>query len=567
MLLLGLESVRFLLLYLQNPLFRCNNDHQDDKNSGIVFDRRGDLMLALCEAFLGLSYEGYRAMVSWLTTLYSSREVFVRCLVEPLLIQLERGLHPNAGPLRRLVPLVAAVLQWLYVTSERAGGIAKPDDFWSPAIAKLDPGRSFRDLKQWKRASREQRATHFFLCSHSFLFSPSTKRNLLAIENEMEMISTAVSEAGGVSYNAEERTISIKEPYYVLKVDRKKMFQETLQKVKLAKATDLRKKLKVVFVGEDGIDAGGVTREFFHLLSEDLFDVNSGMWSDRYDSVGGEPITWFNSDCSWNDEGYYLVGILVGLAVYNSVLLDVNFPPAVYRKLLALPLGLEDVVDQRLKKSFQQLLDYPDDDVEDVFCLTFSLSWMALGREKIIELKPGGSEIVVTSANKEEYVRLYVKWLLEESIYPQFESFERGFMQVMENSTLDFMSPFELELLVVGSPILDFDALEENASYEGFDDPQNSPVIRHLWAWLKNGTSKETRLQFLRFATGTSKAPIGGLGKLPFKIQKNGDKKQQLPTSHTCFNVLLLPDYGDDYDLVAERLGRAVLECEGFGLE
>jgi len=545
------ESVRFLLLYLQCPLFAENGD------DGVVFDRRGDLTLLLCEAFLGLSYEGYRAMVMWVTALYP-REVFVRCLIKPLLRQLERGLDPNAGPVQRIVPLVVAVLQWLYVTSERAGGIARPEDFWSNAIGSRDPRLAFRDLVRWKKSDRRQRSCSFFLCSHAFLFSPATKRNLLAIENEMEMIATATS--NGVTYNAAEHAFEI-QPYWVLEVNRENLLEQTLQKVKAAKATDLRRKLKVVFQNEEGIDAGGVTREFFQLLSAQLFDVNSGMWSTRFDE---EDITWFNSDCFWNDEGFYLVGILVGLAVYNSVLLDVHFPPAVYRKLLGLPLGLEDMVDSRLGKSLQQLLDYGGDDVEDVFCLTFSLEWMDLGTESTIELKAGGADAPVTSANKEEYVRLYVKWLLEESINPQYDAFERGFMKVMEHSTLDFMSPQELELLVVGSPELDFDALEGNTTYEGYD--AEAPVIHHFWSFLK-GASEETRLQFLRFATGSSKAPIGGLGKLPFKIQKNGEQKQQLPTSHTCFNTLLLPDYGDDYDLLAERLGRAVLECEGFGLQ
>jgi hypothetical protein len=30
---------------------------------------------------------------------------------------------------------------------------------------------------------------------------------------------------------------------------------------------------------------------------------------------------------------------------------------------------------------------------------------------------------------------------------------------------------------------------------------------------------------------------------------------------------LLLPDYGDNYDKLKNLLGRAILECEGFGLE
>jgi ubiquitin-protein ligase E3 A/E3 ubiquitin-protein ligase HERC4 len=286
------------------------------------------------------------------------------------------------------------------------------------------------------------------------------------------------------------------------------------------------------------------------------------MWSTRFED--GQ-VTWFNSDCSWNDEGYFLCGVLVGLAVYNSVLLDVNFPPAVYRKLLGLPLGLEDMVDEEVKSGLQQLLDYEGDDVEDIFCLTFDVNWMDLGVEKRRELKPGGSNIPVTSANKEEYVLLYVKWILVDSIYPQYEAFEAGFMKVMENSSLDLLRPEELELLVVGTPELDFEALEKNTKYEGGYDA-DSDVVKNFWRFVKNAPP-DTQLDFLRFATGSTRAPIGGLGEMSFKIQRAGPDSDQLPTSHTCFNTLLLPDYGDNYEKLERNLGRAILECEGFGLQ
>lgn len=543
------EQVRFLLLYIQCPLFVEDN--------GVNFDLRGDLILSLCETILGLSYEGYKALLSWATSIYP-RERFVGFLVQPLIAQLKKGLSVEAGAGRRPVPAIVAVLRWLYNASERAG-IAVPEDFYCHAIADTNSRWVVEDLLRYKEADKHQRAAHFFLCDNSFLFSPSTKRSLLQIENEMNMLRVAV--ASGVTYNVEESTFEL-DPFYVLDVDREHILSQTLRKVAKAEPKDLRKKLKVVFKGEDGIDAGGVTREFFQLLSAQLFDVSSGMWSTRFDD---EQIIWFNSDCTWNDEGYYLVGILVGLAVYNDVLLDVRFPQAVYRKLLGLSLGLEDLPDEEVKSGFQQLLDYKCDDVEDIFCLTFDVTWIDLGEERKKELKEGGSNIPVTSDNKEEYVLLYVKWLLVDSIYPQYEAFERGFMRVMEDSTLELLRPEELELLVVGSPELDFQALEKNTKYEGGYDSESN-VVRNFWRFVQNA-APATQEKLLKFATGSSKAPIGGLGELPFMIQKAGPDSMQLPTSHTCFNTLLLPDYGDNYEKLEDRLGRALLECEGFGLQ
>ena len=551
------ESVRCLLLYIK--FF-----DRDTADTEVVFDRLGDCISALCETILSLPFEGYKALLTWATSIYP-RDLFVSMLVQPLLVQLEYGLEIDVGDngvehihlSRRAIPVIVAVLRWLHSASERVDDIASPQDFYSSGISKIPTENLYNDLAQLKRASKSQRATNFFLCANPFLMSPATKRDLIFMENQTEMVKVITQ---NVQYDAEHGVFTI-DPYFALEIEREHLLHQTLDSIKKASPSDLRKKLNVVFKGEEGVDAGGVTKEFFQLLSESLFDVSSGMWTDRF----GPDVTWFNSDCSWDSEGYELVGVLVGLAVYNSVLLDVHFPTAVYRKLLGLPLGLEDMVDEELKKGFQQLLDYDGDDVEYVFCMAFEVTWANLGQEQKIELKPNGSNIPVTSNNKEEYVLLYVKWLLVDSIQPQWDAFEKGFQRIMDASSLDLFRPEELELLVVGTPELDFDALEANTEYEGGYDKE-SPVVINFWRFVKEA-SREEQLKFLKFATGSPKAPIGGLGALSFKIQRAGPDSPQLPTSHTCFNTMLIPDYGDDYDKLSERLGRAILECEGFGLQ
>ncbi|CAN0401986.1 unnamed protein product, partial [Ectocarpus sp. 13 AM-2016] len=101
---------------------------------------------------------------------------------------------------------------------------------------------------------------------------------------------------------------------------------------------DLRKRLKVVFRGEDGVDEGGVAKEFFQLLTVQLFDQSFGMFVPA--GEGGR-VLWFNKDCVWADEEYGLVGLLVGLAVYSGVILDVPLPLVVFKKVLGEQLSLE----------------------------------------------------------------------------------------------------------------------------------------------------------------------------------------------------------------------------------
>ena len=139
-------------------------------------------------------------------------------------------------------------------------------------------------------------------------------------------------------------------------------------------------------------------------------------------------------------------------------------------------------------------------------------------------------------------------------------------MQVMETSSImHVLRPDELELLIVGTPDLDFSALKDNTEYEGGYDA-DTPVVVNFWRFVQE-SEHETQVRLLKFSTGSCRAPIGGLGNLFFKVQNGDPEGRQLPSSHTCFNTLILPDYGDDYDRLKYALSRAILECEGFGLQ
>lgn len=67
-----------------------------------------------------------------------------------------------------------------------------------------------------------------------------------------------------------------------------------------------------------------------------------------------------------------------------------------------------------------------------------------------------------------EYVGLYVKYILNKSIYRQFAAFYHGFHSVCASNALIMLQPKEVEMLVCGSPHLDLDALEKVTKYEGY---------------------------------------------------------------------------------------------------
>lgn len=82
-----------------------------------------------------------------------------------------------------------------------------------------------------------------------------------------------------------------------------------------------------------------------------------------------------------------------------------------------------------LGQGLQQLLDYPGD-VEADLGTSFCVEEEIFGELQAHELKPGGCNIAVTNSNRQEYVELYTKWVLEDSVQTQFAAFSQGFHQV-----------------------------------------------------------------------------------------------------------------------------------------
>ena len=122
---------------------------------------------------------------------------------------------------------------------------------------------------------------------------------------------------------------------------------------------------------------------------------------------------------------------------------------------------------------------YTDPDFEQVFYQNFTVECEVYGEKKVIELKPGGADIFISRENVEEYIDLYIKWLFTDSCSSQFNSFKKGFENVCKSEFIECMQPDELELLICGSPVLDFHELEKSTKYDnGFN--KNHPVVRYI---------------------------------------------------------------------------------------
>lgn len=100
--------------------------------------------------------------------------------------------------------------------------------------------------------------------------------------------------------------------------------------VNVANKSVLKRPLKVTFAGEEGVDAGGVRKEMFQLLTRRLLVPEFGMFTEEA-GAGGRRYLWPNCDSLEPPVNFELVGSLLGLALFNSVILDVAFPLVLYR--------------------------------------------------------------------------------------------------------------------------------------------------------------------------------------------------------------------------------------------
>ncbi|GAA5925096.1 hypothetical protein JCM3775_006364 [Rhodotorula graminis] len=451
---------------------------------------------------------------------------------------------------------------WMVRSSARVGSLlfaanvktrhVAASTFYVTLVDSLGEAALIQDFQAW-----EAQTGHFSLCQYPFLLSLGAKLTLLAFDGERQMIDRA-REAYRASFGSSEA----ESPLLVLRVRREHLVADSLRQISLNRF-NLKKPLRVKWEGEEGIDAGGLRKEWFLLLCRQLFDPQFGMFVPDPDSN----LCYLNPGALGMEDDFWLVGVVVGLAVYNSATLDLPLPLAIYKKLSFEPLGLADLaqVQPALARGLQQLLDYDgaDGTVEDVFCRAFVGAYEAWGETVEEELVEGGREVAVTEENRKDYVRLLVDFLLSKSVSPQFDAFAEGFHEVCAGSALSLFKAQELELVVRGSTeALDVDALRGVTVYEGF--APDEPTIDAFWSTF-HAFSPEQQRRLLAFITASDRLPATGTAGLTLKLQCSGDDTARLPSASTCFNTLILPRYRTRV-VVESMLVRAVEDSEGFGL-
>ena len=420
----------------------------------------------------------------------------------------------------------------------------------------------------------QQQRKKFSFCRYPFLLSLGVKISIM--EYETRRIMEYHAEMAFLDSLDKGKNIPV---YFKIRVRRDHIVQDSLNAIKEHQGEFL-KSLRIEFINERGIDAGGLRKEWFMLLTKKFFDKNSIL----FETVSESRYTWFiiyppGASSAKNIKLlhlYFLFGVVVGLAIFNGVILDLKFPRLFYKKMCNEQIGFADYLElyPETGRNLQRLLDYDNEDFVDVFSLTFETviknkditNDLNANQTCSIELCNGGSKRVVTLKNKHEYVHLWINYYLNTNVNEQFSQFMKGFNKVFDGcNSIKLFNSEELERLLCGdiqSKEYDFVMLRSVTKYkDGYTD--KTPVIEWFWDIISHwGIKLQSKL--LQFVTGSDRIPATGINTLSFRISRLSEGDDTLlPVAHTCFNELSLPEYSDK-KILQSKLIFAITECQGF---
>uniref|UniRef100_A0A671XSS1 E3 ubiquitin-protein ligase n=1 Tax=Sparus aurata TaxID=8175 RepID=A0A671XSS1_SPAAU len=354
-----------------------------------------------------------------------------------------------------------------------------------------------------------------------------------------------------------------------ISVSRQTLFEDSFQQIMNVKPYDLRRRLYIIMRGEEGLDYGGIAREWFFLLSHEvlnpmycLFEYagknNYCLQINPASSINPDHLTYFR-----------FIGRFIAMALYHGKFIDTGFTLPFYKRMLDKKPTLKDLesIDPEF---YNSIMWVKENNLEECGVeLYFAQDMEILGKVSTHQLKDDGENELVTEENKEEYISLLTDWRFTRGVEEQTKAFLDGFNEVVPLEWLRYFDEKELELMLCGMQEIDLTDWQKNTIYRHYT--KNSKQIHWFWQVVKE-MDNEKRIRLLQFVTGTCRLPVGGFTELigsngpqKFCIDKVG-KETWLPRSHTCFNRLDLPPYRS-LEQLREKLLFAIEETEGFGQE
>ncbi len=312
----------------------------------------------------------------------------------------------------------------------------------------------------------------------------------------------------------------------------------------------------VKFRGEAGLDAGGLSREFFQLASSQLVAPDLGLF--RPTSDGTYDLVEDKDAATAHDKNpapwFTFAGQLLGKALLEghhlSTLFHLN--RLLLKYVATEPIELDDLelADPELHQNMSQLHNMSRETVADLM-LTFSVDHVAFGETTTRDLVENGRDVSVTGDNVDDFLAARLRDRVFDGRRGSLDAFLQGVFSVVPREVLLLLSARELELVLFGAPDIDVDEWRRSTVYRGSLE-ESSDVVEMFWAEVE-AWPVEKRARLLQWCTGSTRVPVGGFDQLlgrdgavkRFTLTSVSLDQAVYPRAHTCFNRIDLPLFAD----------------------
>jgi hypothetical protein len=356
-------------------------------------------------------------------------------------------------------------------------------------------------------------------------------------------------------------------------ISRNDLLKQSIEKID---KVNLFKEIKINFPGEEGLDAGGLFREWFNICFKSLEGDQMKLLIVSDSNEFSYNINPMLKHTKENYSYFNFIGKLIGKALFDNITINICFNKLIYKMILQEEITLDDLlfIDNPLYTSLHNLKDlqesgsnledlgiYYSIDLQDSNKLSHSFNLVDNGIDKPVK-------DIKDFINKRIF---FIKGLYE----PFVKKIRDGLFSIIKKDIIQKFTSDELELIINGRPFIDVEDWHRNTIYK---EPyySESQIIIWFWEIIKELSQKELS-NLLMFSTGTSRVPFGGFAALEsnrgnlskFKLERSeyNFMKKNFIKAHTCFNRLEVPEFDSKEEMEEAIKFISSNEIIGFGIE
>ena len=356
-----------------------------------------------------------------------------------------------------------------------------------------------------------------------------------------------------------------------IKISRENCLEESIKEIE---KVNLWKEVKISFNGEVSYDAGGLFREWFIILIEELEKKEMKL----FEKSENDEISYIfnknlNENSYWSFKYFRFIGKLMAKSIIDNITINLSFNSLIYKLILEEKIYFEDLknIDTYLYSSLLSLKNMKPEEL-DAMEIYYTYQYEdSNGKIVTDELIEGGEDIKVTDIN--DYIEKRINYIVKKAKV-LIEYIQEGLFFYIPKYVIKSLNSYEFELLICGQPFIDVKEWKENSIYKG-KFTKSTSCVKWFWEEIYK-LNQENLRRFLQFSTGSSRVPINGFQNLE---SNRGEKAKFCLNSvsynkhgnnfiraHTCFNRLDVPVFKKKSE-VHDAIQFVLKNITGFGIE